>query len=73
MKWDRIGAMNRARDRKPASGGRVYKQTVSRAPIPEKGSWERLTGITLARWECASGDAIAQFQFACYGDSWKGL
>lgn len=73
MKWDRIGAMNRARDRKPASGGKLYRRATTRTPTPAMGTWERLTGITLARWECASGDAIAQFHFACYGDSWKGL
>jgi hypothetical protein len=73
MKWDRIAAMNRARDRKPASGGKNYKRLAVRRETPAMGTWDRLTGITMARWECAREDAIAQFQFECHGDDWEGL
>lgn len=73
MTWDRIAAMNRARDRKPQSGGKTYRRTVSRAPTPAMGTWERLTGLTTARWECATGDALAQYRFECFGDDWVGL
>lgn len=73
MKYDRIGAMNRARERKPQTGGKLYRQTASRAPVPEKGSWERLTQATQARWEGVWGDALAQYQFDVFGDQWAGL
>ena len=73
MTWDRIGAMNAARNRKPASGGRNYKRATVHRETPALGTWEQLTGITLARWECASVDAIAQFRFDVFGDAWAGL
>lgn len=73
MSWDRIGAMNAVRARQPASGGTTQRRTVRRAPTPALGTWERLTGLTAARWECASGDAIAQFRFDVFGSSWEGL
>ena len=73
MKWDRIGAMNAARARQPASGGRTYKQATVRRETPAMGTWERLTGITTARWECASRGAIAQFQFDVHGHEWVGI
>lgn len=73
MTWDRIGAMNAARARLPASGGKLYSRVHCCTPAPAMGTWERLTGITSARWECASGDAIAQFRFDVFGSSWEGL
>lgn len=73
MRYDRIAAMNRANDRAPASGGKLYRQTARRAPTPAMGTWERLAGLTVARWECATGDAIAQFRFDVFGSSWEGL
>lgn len=73
MTWDRIAAMNHARDRKPATGGKLYRQMARKAPTPALGSWEHLAGITSARWECATGDALAQYQFDVHGETWKGL
>jgi hypothetical protein len=75
MKCDRIAAMNRARDRKPSTGGKLYKQpTRTKEPTPAKGSWDRLKADTLARWQAwGPEDAIASYQFACYGDQWEGL
>jgi hypothetical protein len=73
MTWDRIAHMNAARARKPASGGRTYKRTISRAPTPARDSWDWLYGTTRAKWDTWAGDAIAQYQFECYGDQWEGL
>lgn len=73
MTYDRIAAMNRAKDRKPATGGKTYRQMARKAPTPVMGTWERLAGITTARWECATGDALAQYQFDVHGDKWEGL
>lgn len=73
MTWDRIAAMNRARERKPATGGKTYHRTITHRPIPADGTWERLTGLTTARWECATGDALAQYRFDVFGQSWEGL
>jgi len=73
MKWDRIAHMNAANAHRPASGGRTYKRVAVRRETPAMGTWDRLTGITLARWECASGDAIAQFRFDVFGSNWEGL
>lgn len=73
MTYDLIGAINAARARQPASGGKTYKRAAVHRDTPAMGTWERLTGLTTARWECCTGDALAQYQFDVYGDSWKGL
>lgn len=55
MRYDHSAAMNRAKDRKPATGGKLYRQVARKAPTPGRGTWERLAGLTTARWECATG------------------
>lgn len=44
MTYDRIAAMNAARDRKPASGGKLYRYATRRGPTPAKGTWEPRAG-----------------------------
>lgn len=71
MKYDRIAAMNKARERKPASGGKIYKQVAPPRPVnPERSSWDYLKGITLARWDHASGTACEDYRFAIHGNEW---
>jgi hypothetical protein len=73
MKWDRIGAMNAARARLPASGGKTYKQTAPRRQSPAMGTWERLTGLTTARWESASGITQEDYLRAAFPERYEGF
>lgn len=72
MRYDHIAAMNRAKGSQ-AMGGKTYRQIARKAPTPAVGSWERLAGVTTARWETATGDALAQYQFDVHGHNWEGI
>ena len=71
MKWDAIAAMNAARARKPATGGKTYSRTAPRRDTPAMGTWERLAGLTMARWECAVGAAQEEFLRAVYPERYE--
>lgn len=73
MRYDRIAAMNRAKDVATASGGKLYRQTARRAPTPAMGTWERLAGLTVARWECATGDASEGYLRVAYPERYEGF
>lgn len=69
--WDRIGAMNAARARLPASGGKTYKRAAPRRESPAMGTWEWLTGLTVARWESAAGIAQEDFLRAAFPERYE--
>lgn len=72
QRWDRIGHMNRAKARKPASGGAMQKRSTARPVDAAEGSWDRLLTVTRGRWDCFTGDAIEQFRFVVNG-GWEGF
>lgn len=73
MKYDRIAAMNRAKDSKPATGGKIYKRAAQRRETPVLGTWERLAGLTAARWECAAACAVEDFLRAAFPERYEAL
>jgi hypothetical protein len=67
MKRDMIAAMNRARERRPGSGGKspgLFKrrrELVDGAP----GSWARLVQEGRARWDCDKAQALSDYRWDC--------
>jgi hypothetical protein len=74
-RWDRIGAMNAARDRRAATGGKTYKQgriSTRRMyrPQPKKGTWEYLMGRVEAGWRYESQEAIERYRRVAFPDQY---
>jgi hypothetical protein len=72
-RWNRIGAMNAARDRRAATGGKIYKQgrVRSHRPVPPKGSWERLVGAVQAGWQSDTANAINEYERAVWPERYE--
>lgn len=70
--WDRIGAMNAARERNHArSGGKTYRPAVARKVDYAPGSWDRLLTVTRATWDCHAGNAVEDYLRAAYPERYE--
>ena len=67
--YDPIAAMNRARDRKPATGG--ARQKVAKAG-PRYADGDHVADC-VARMRFATSEAIEQFRFDVHGADWVQL
>lgn len=73
MTWDRIGAMNAARARLPASGGKTYRRTVSRAPTPARDSWDWLYGSSRSQWDFFAGIAQEDYLRIAFPERYEAM
>lgn len=73
MRYDRIAAMNRAKDRKPASGGATQKPRARHLVSPSRDSWDWLYGSARAKWDCFAGSAQEDYLRAAFPERYLGF